>query len=81
MSNQKIDWKNIFCPVCGEKRKNTNKNKIHFDEILSDKQKGKMVFYCTNHEPRIHIVISLFLVKDDIVSVRAYVFQDRLPKS
>jgi hypothetical protein len=72
-----IDWENIFCPICGEKRKNTRKNKVWYDPKLSDKSKGKMVFYCTNHDPRIHFVLEVFEVKNDIVSVRAYVFQDR----
>jgi hypothetical protein len=76
-----IDWQTIFCPVCGEKRKNTKKNKVWFDPRLSEKQKGKMTFYCTNHNPRIHFVMQEFIVDDDTVSVSAYVFQDRKPKS
>jgi hypothetical protein len=78
-----LDWQNIRCPIpsCNEKRKNTNKNKVWFDSNLSDKKKGKMVFYCTNHSPTyIHFVIQIFRVKDQIISVRQYVFTDRLPK-
>lgn len=75
-----VDWENIHCPLCGEKRKNTPKTKVRYDPMLSDKKKGKMVFFCTNHEPRIHFVIQVFHVDDDIISLRAYVFQDRLPK-
>lgn len=76
-----IDWEKIHCPICGEKRKNTNKNKVIYDPMLSEKKKGKMVFFCTNHDHRIHFCIQYFAVKDDIMSVRAYVFQDRLPKT
>lgn len=76
-----IDWKNIFCPVCGEKRKNTRKNKLWFDHALSDKDQGKMTFYCTNHEPRFYFVFKYYAVADDISSVRVYFFQDRLPKN
>ena len=75
----KIDWKNIFCPICGEKRKNTKRNKVWFDSKLSDKKKGKMVFMCLNHNPRIHFVIEIFEVNDDIASVRNYVFWDKKP--
>jgi len=75
-----IDWSNIHCSICGEKRKNTKTNKVWFDPKLSDKKKGKMVFMCLNHNPRIHFVIEVFEVNDDISSVRNYVFQDRKPK-
>lgn len=78
----KIDWDNIHCPLCGEKRKNTKTTKVRYDPLLSDKKKGKMVFMCTNHPPNdwIQFVIQVFEVNDVIVSVRSYVFQDRLPK-
>ncbi len=76
----KIEWENIHCSLCGEKRKNTKKNKVWYDPALSSKSKGKMVFMCLNHEPRIHFVVEFFEVNDDIVSVRNYVFHDRKPK-
>lgn len=75
-----IDWANIHC-ICGEKRKDTSKhNKVHYDPKLSDKKKGKMVFFCTNHDPRLYFVIEIFMVNDDIVSMRRYCMQDRKPK-
>jgi len=76
----KIDWKNIFCPICGEKRKNTKRNKVWFDPKLSDKKKGKMVFYCTNHEPRIHIILEGWEVYDDVITVNTYVAWDKKPQ-
>ncbi|MCV0393667.1 MAG: hypothetical protein K5790_10335 [Nitrosopumilus sp.] len=77
-----FDWQKVKCPhpSCSEIRKNTPKNKIHFDSNMSDRKKGKMVFWCTNHNPWIHFVIQIFKVKNQIVSVRQYVFKDRLPK-
>jgi len=78
--NSLVDWENIHCPICGEKRKDSKKNKVWYDPSLSEKKKGKMVFYCTNHEPRIHFVLEFFKVYNDIISVRAYVFQDRKSK-
>ncbi len=75
-----IDWKNIHCPICGEKRKNTTKNKVWFDYALSDKSKGKMVFYCTNHTPRYYFVFKYYSVDDDFTSMKIYIMQDRLPK-
>ncbi len=80
----KVDWLNISC-FCGEKRKNTKSNKVWFDEGLSDKQKGIMVFFCTNNNPkfhsgRIHFTIKIFDVKDDIVSVKLNVMRGELPK-
>lgn len=81
-----VDWDNICCPLCNEKRKNTNKNKVWFDKVLSDKPRGKMVFYCTNitkpkaHKNRIHFEIRYFEVDDDIVSIKAIVVEGRLPK-
>ena len=74
-----IDWTNIHCIQCGEKRKNTNKNKIWFDNALTDKKKGKMVFYCTNHNPRFYFVVKFYTVDDDASAVRTYVMRDRLP--
>ena len=76
-----IDWENIRCPECHEKRKNTKKNKIFYDPLLSDKKKGKMTFHCTNHEHFIMFVTQVYTVKDVVVSIRQFVFQDRLPKS
>lgn len=73
-------WENIRCPVCGEKRKNTRKNKVWFDPNLSEKKKGKMVYYCTNHEFNLHFILRVFEVDNVIVSVNTYVFHDRLPK-
>ena len=73
------EWNNIHCVLCGEKRKNTKKNKIHFDPKLSDKSKGKMVFFCTNHNPRIYFVVEIFEVNDDISSMRIYVMWDKKP--
>ena len=75
-----VNWEDIHCVLCGEKRKSTSKNnKIWYDPKLSDKKKGKMVLMCLNHNPRIHFVVEVFTVNDDIVSVRRYVFQDRKP--
>ena len=75
-----MDWENVHCPLCHEKRKNTNRNKVWFDKMLSDKSKGKMVFFCTNHESLIHFVIEVFEVHNVIISVRQYVFDGRKPK-
>lgn len=75
-----IDWQNIFCPLCGEKRKNTKRNKVWYDPALSDKKKGKMVYYCTNHKQSIHFIMQVFEVNDTIASVRVYVLYDRKPK-
>ncbi len=72
-------WKNIHCPICNEKRKNTKKNKVWFDNALSDRKNGKMIFYCTNHDDPVHFMIQLFIVKDVLVSVKQYVFHGRLP--
>lgn len=81
---KKIDWEHIRCPIpsCNEKRKEGSKrNKVWYDAGLSEKHKGKMVFFCTNHKPRIYFVMKVYIVNDDIVSVRRYVFQDRLPNN
>lgn len=76
-----INWEKVVCPVCFEQRKNTKNNKVRYDPLLSDKKKGKMVFFCTNHKDTfIHFVIQVFKVKDQIISVRQFVFQDRMPK-
>ncbi len=75
-----IDWENIHCPVCNEKKKQGKNNKVWFDRLLSDKSKGKMVFYCTNHPSLIHFVTEVFDVNNAIISVRQYVFTDRKPK-
>lgn len=77
---EKLDWDKVVCPVCHEQRKNTPKNKIVYDPLMSDKKKGKMVFHCGNHDRFIMFVIQVFKVKDNIISVRQFVFQDRLPK-
>ena len=70
----------VYCPICGEKKK-SYKNKVWYDPMLSDPKKGKFVYYCTNHKPNsIHFVIRIFKVHNQIVSVRAYIFQDRKPK-
>jgi len=76
-----MDWQKVECPICHEKRKNTKKNKVFFNLDLSNKQKRKMVFHCTNHEHFIMFTIQIFTVKDVIVSVRQFVFQDRIPKT
>ena len=58
--------KEVYCPRCGEKKKNY-KPKIFFDPKLSDKSKGKMVYYCTNHKPNpIYFCIEEFAVHDVI---------------
>lgn len=74
-----IDWKKVECPVCHEKRKNTKRNKIFYNPDLSSKKKGIMVFHCTNHEHFIMFTFKVFLVKNVIVSVKQYVFTDRIP--
>jgi len=73
-----IDWESIMCPICHEKRKNTKKNKIFYDPLLSDRKKGKMTFHCTNHKHFIMFVTQVHTVKNVIVSVRQFVFQDRI---
>ncbi len=71
----------VVCPICFEQRKNTKSNKIFYDPLLSDKKKGKITFSCTNHDKTyIHFTFQIFKVKDQIVSVRQFVFQDRVPK-
>lgn len=75
-----MDWENVRCPECNEKRKNTKKNKIFYNPDMSDRKKRKMVFHCTNHKHFIMFVIQKYVVKDVVVSVRQFVFQDRLPK-
>ena len=79
-----VNWEQIHCPLCGEQRKNTDKNKVIFDPKLSDKTKGKMVFMCINlnpkfHSTRIHFIVEVFEVKVDISSVRIYVIHDKRP--
>jgi len=70
----------IYCPKCGEKRK-SYKNKVWYDPKLSDKSKGKTVFFCTNHEPyAIHFCYEEFIVNDAIASMRIYVIYAKLPK-
>lgn len=76
-----MNWENIRCPVCHEKRKNTKKNKIFYDPLLSDKKKGKMCFTCTNHKHFIMFVTQVHTVKNVIVSVKQFVFQDRMPST
>ncbi len=76
-----MNWEKIECPICHEKRKNTKKNKIFYDPLLSDKKKGKMCFTCTNHKHFIMFVTQIHTVNDVIVSVRQFVFQDRLPST
>jgi len=75
-----MDWENIRCPLCHEKRKNTKTNKITFQPLLSDKKKGKLTFLCSNHEHFIMFVTQVHTVNDVVVAVRTFVFQDRLPK-
>ena len=71
--------KEVYCPRCGEKKKNY-KPKIFFDPKLSDKSKGKMVYYCTNHKPNpIYFCIEEFAVHDVITSMRIYVMYDKKP--
>ena len=75
-----MDWDNIHCVACGEKRKPTSKNnKVWYDPKLSEKSKGKMVFFCTNHDPRIYFVVEIFAVNDDISSMRIYCVHDKKP--
>ena len=76
---QRIEWDNIHCVLCGEKRKNTKKNKVWFDPKLSEKKKGKMVFMCLNHNPRIFFCVEGFAVNDDISSMRIYTVWDKKP--
>lgn len=76
-----VNWENIHCPICGEKRKNTRNNKVWYDPKLSDKKKGKIVFFCTNHPQSIHFVVEVFEVHDAIATVRVYVIYDRKPQN
>lgn len=69
----------VFCPKCGQQKK-SHKNKVWYDPMLSDLKKGKIVYYCTNHEPSIHFVLQEFSVNNVLASVRVYVFQDKKPK-
>ena len=70
----------VTCPECGEVKK-FHKSKVFFDPLLSDKSKGRFVYFCTNHEPQnIHWVYEKFVVKNVIISIRQYVFEGRLPK-
>jgi len=62
------------------RKERTQKNKIFYDPLLSDKKKGKMCFTCTNHKHFIMFVTQIHIVKNVIVSVRQFVFQDRLIK-
>ena len=69
----------VFCPLCGEKRK-SYKSKVLYDKMLSDKSKGKIVFYCTNHPYIVHFCIEVLEVNDSISSMRIYVMYDKIPK-
>jgi len=69
----------VFCPRCGEKRKKRN-SKVFYDPKLSDKSKGKIVFFCTNHDPYpIHFCIEEFTVNDAISSMRIYIMYGKIP--
>jgi len=77
-----IDWEKVVCPVCHEQRKNTPRNKIWSDAFLTDKKQGKMVFFCTNHEPNnIYFIIQVLTVNDQEFTVRQFVLDKRLPKN
>lgn len=65
---------------CGEKRKKTKYNTIWYDPKLSRVKKGIRVFFCTNHPVRIYWSVETFEVKDDLNSMRNYVFHDKLPE-
>lgn len=74
-----IDWQNIYCQFCGEKRKNTKKNKVFYDSYLSRAKKGIHTFYCTNHSVWLYWTVEIHEVKDAIRSVRNFVFHNKLP--
>ena len=80
----KFDWQKVKCPdpSCDQVRKNTPSNKIWFDSGMSDKAKGKMVFFCTDtrHDQPLHFMIKLFIVNNVVFSCNEYVFKSRIPK-
>jgi hypothetical protein len=76
MCSHSMPISRAVCPDCFEILKNSKLNKVWFDPKLSNKKKGRMVYYCTNHSNPIHFVVEKFYVKDSLVSIRNYVFYD-----
>jgi len=75
-----IDWENIHCQICGEKRKNTKQNKVFYESYFSKPKKGIRVFYCTNHAVPVYWSVEIHEVKDAMKAIRNFIFHDKLPE-